>query len=45
MKLDTSGLESAAPFLGVSGELVGGLSGAPYFELPNTTNVSCGGLI
>ncbi|KAK4785653.1 hypothetical protein SAY86_002342 [Trapa natans] len=38
MKLDTSGLESVAPFLGVSSELVGGLSGAPYFELPNTAN-------
>ncbi|XVE85292.1 hypothetical protein DITRI_Ditri17bG0080100 [Diplodiscus trichospermus] len=38
MKLDTSGLESAAPVWGAHNELVDGFSAAPTFELPNTTD-------
>ncbi|KAK4758105.1 hypothetical protein SAY87_019406 [Trapa incisa] len=39
MKLDFSGLESASShFHGVDSELVEGLSRAPSFEIPNTTN-------
>lgn len=40
MKLDTSGLESAAPLFGVTSELVDGFSTVPSFELPVTTDVS-----
>ena len=40
MKLDTSGLESAAPVWGAPNELFDGFSAAPTFELPNTTDVS-----
>lgn len=40
MKLDTSGLESAAPVWGAPSELVDGFSVAPSFELPNATDVS-----
>lgn len=45
MKLDFSGLEPASPFSGVGSELVDGLSCAPSFEIPNTTNVSSRGLV
>lgn len=40
MKLDTSGLESAAPVWGTPNELADGFSTAPIFDLPNTTDVS-----
>jgi hypothetical protein len=45
MKLDTSGLESTAPFFGSSNELIDGISAAPFFEVPNTTNVSDNGCL
>jgi hypothetical protein len=45
MKLDTSGLESTAPFYGSSNELIDGFSAAPFFEVPNTTNVSDNGCL
>jgi hypothetical protein len=45
MKLDTSGLESTAPFFGSSNELLDGFSAAPFFEVPNTTNVSDNGCL
>ncbi|MBA0760179.1 hypothetical protein Gotri_022941 [Gossypium trilobum] len=38
MKLDTSGLESAAPVWGAPSELVDGFSAAPSFDLPNTAD-------
>ncbi|KAG8500133.1 hypothetical protein CXB51_004394 [Gossypium anomalum] len=38
MKLDTAGMESAAPVWGSHNELVDGFSAAPSFELPNTTD-------
>lgn len=41
MKLDTSGLESTAPFFGASNELIDGLSTAPCFDLPSNVDVSC----
>lgn len=40
MKLDTSGLESTAPFFGSSDELCHEFSEAPSFALPLTTDVS-----
>lgn len=40
MKLDLSGFESTAPFVGASSELVGGLATAPSFDIPATTDVS-----
>ncbi|MBA0631212.1 hypothetical protein Godav_003227 [Gossypium davidsonii] len=38
MKLDTTGMESAAPVWGSHNELLDGFSAAPSFELPNTTD-------
>lgn len=39
MKLDTSGLESAAFLSGAgSADLLNGLSSAPSFDIPNATN-------
>ncbi|PPD72764.1 hypothetical protein GOBAR_DD30341 [Gossypium barbadense] len=38
MKLDTTGMESAAPVWGSHNELVDEFSAAPSFELPNTTD-------
>lgn len=40
MKLDTSGLESTAPFFGSSHELNDGFSAVPSFEIPDTIDVS-----
>ncbi|PQQ16307.1 proteasome subunit beta type-5 [Prunus yedoensis var. nudiflora] len=38
MKLDTSGLESAAPLVGASSGFLDGFADAPSFEVPTTND-------